>query len=397
MKLSRLFMSKTLRRATSVALQDPSITQSERGRNLSSASLASMLKVAHDVHFGLGMELSKAEVEELADYMFLVEHKAEQIVMSSGAHSDCLMFVLEGTVGMFGPDGTCVQQKAIGQYIGIEGYMRMGGMLPHLRRFEKIALHNCTLAAIRYDTLVNLQQTHPRLALLLTLKIGSELLLDLLPSGQVFYHRDDDTESLVKETQDDEQVHIVSDAEALETIQCMPCNMVHGGHLSSEDIKQLLPYMTVTQLKMHTTILKAGETGSFMVFILAGSVSASNTWSDAAEENSHTWHMEGFPGEIFGELALFLSTTRRITVVANHPSTIVGQLPYKVIPILCDSNPSLGFRLISSAWQSAMQKLEATLAAQLPVPRLNFCPLNLDEGYPELLDSLFEKAGLSYM
>lgn len=82
--------------------------------------------------------------------------------------------------------------------------------------------------------------------------------------------------------------------------------------LPAEEVIKLIPHMKKTTFKQRKVIFEEGDVGDRLYFILSGKV---NVIRATAAKQIATLG----PGDIFGEIALFVSQTRKATVVAETP------------------------------------------------------------------------------
>jgi CRP-like cAMP-binding protein len=86
--------------------------------------------------------------------------------------------------------------------------------------------------------------------------------------------------------------------------------VLHG--LPAEEVIKLIPHMKKTNFKKGETIIQEGDVGDRLYFIIAGKVQVIR--STAAKQIATLG-----PGDVFGEIALFVSQIRKANVVAKTP------------------------------------------------------------------------------
>jgi CRP-like cAMP-binding protein len=84
--------------------------------------------------------------------------------------------------------------------------------------------------------------------------------------------------------------------------------------LPAEEVIKLIPYIKKAEFKKEETIFEEGDIGDRLYFIVSGKVNVTR----AAIGKSKPIATLG-PGNIFGEIALFVSQTRKATVIAETP------------------------------------------------------------------------------
>jgi CRP-like cAMP-binding protein len=109
----------------------------------------------------------------------------------------------------------------------------------------------------------------------------------------------------------------------VKALQCLP----------AEEVIRLIPHMKSAAFKEGEIILEEGAVGDRLYFILSGKVSVIR--SNAPKKIATLG-----PGDIFGEIALFVSQTRKATVVAETPVK-VWELPKRDFDYLRDRYPAL--------------------------------------------------------
>ncbi len=87
--------------------------------------------------------------------------------------------------------------------------------------------------------------------------------------------------------------------------------------LPAEEVIKLIPYIKKAEFKKEETIFEEGDIGDRLYFIVSGKVNVIR----AAIGKSKPIATLG-PGDIFGEIALFVSRTRTATVIAETPIKI---------------------------------------------------------------------------
>jgi CRP-like cAMP-binding protein len=103
--------------------------------------------------------------------------------------------------------------------------------------------------------------------------------------------------------------------------------------LPAEEVIRLIPHMKSATFKQGEVILEEGAVGDRLYFILSGKV---NVIRGAVAKQIATLG----PGDIFGEIALFVSQTRKATVVAKT-LVKVWELPKRDFDYLLDRYPAL--------------------------------------------------------
>jgi CRP-like cAMP-binding protein len=84
--------------------------------------------------------------------------------------------------------------------------------------------------------------------------------------------------------------------------------------LPAEEIIKLIPHIKMTEFKKGETIFEENAVGDRMYFIVSGSVNVIRAVAGKSQPIATLG-----PGDIFGEIALFVSQTRKATVIAETP------------------------------------------------------------------------------
>jgi len=105
--------------------------------------------------------------------------------------------------------------------------------------------------------------------------------------------------------------------------------------LPAEEVIKLIPYMKKAAFKKGETIFEEDDIGDRLYFIVSGRV---NVIRGAAGESKPIATLG--PGDIFGEIALFVSRTRKATVIAETPVR-VWQIPKSDFDHLLNNSPAL--------------------------------------------------------
>jgi CRP-like cAMP-binding protein len=126
--------------------------------------------------------------------------------------------------------------------------------------------------------------------------------------------------------------------------------------LPPEEVVKLIPHVKKATFRQGEVILEEGDVGDRLYFILSGKVSVIR--ASAAKKIATLG-----PGEIFGEIALFVSHTRKATVVAETPVK-VWELPKRDFDYLLDRHPAL-----QKAFQKIVEERIHDLSQKEAVPQ----------------------------
>lgn len=149
--------------------------------------------------------------------------------------------------------------------------------------------------------------------------------------------------------------------------------------LPPEEVIKLIPHMKKATFKEGEVIFEEGDIGDRLYFILSGKVSVIRTTADRQIATLG-------PGDIFGEIALFVSQTRKATVVAETPVK-VWELPKLDFNYLLYRYPALqkAFQKIVEArihdlsQKEAVPQEEARLWEEEAVKNFSRLPVDLTD------------------
>lgn len=161
--------------------------------------------------------------------------------------------------------------------------------------------------------------------------------------------------------------------------------------LPAEEVVKLIPHMKKATFEEGEVILEEGDVGDRLYFILSGKVSVIR--ASAAKKIATLG-----PGEIFGEIALFVSQTRKATVVAETPVK-VWELSKRDFDYLLDRYPALqkvfhkivGERIHDLSQKEAVPQEEAKIWEEEVLKSFSRAPVDLTD--EEIQDAVQEHGG----
>jgi CRP-like cAMP-binding protein len=161
--------------------------------------------------------------------------------------------------------------------------------------------------------------------------------------------------------------------------------------LPAEEAIRLIPHMKKTTFRQGEVIFKEGDPGDRLYFILSGKVSVIR--APGAKQIATLG-----PGDIFGEIALFVNQTRNATVVTETAAK-VWELPKRDFDYLLDRYPALqkAFRRIvrerihDLSQKEAVPEEEARIWEQEALKSFSRVPVDLTD--EEIQDAVEEHDG----
>lgn len=166
--------------------------------------------------------------------------------------------------------------------------------------------------------------------------------------------------------------------------------------LPAEEAIEFIPYMKKAKFRKGQTIFEEGDAGDRLYFIISGSVNIIRGAGDDSQPIA-TLH----PGDIFGEMALFINTTRNAAVTAQT-AVEVWQLLKSDFDYLLNKFPSMqkafyGIvkeRIQDLAQKDAVLQEEAQKWEEQALEKLDMVSANLsDENIQEEVEEQTKKGG----
>ncbi|MDH5298086.1 MAG: cyclic nucleotide-binding domain-containing protein [Desulfobulbaceae bacterium] len=112
--------------------------------------------------------------------------------------------------------------------------------------------------------------------------------------------------------------------------------------LNEDEVERLCPYLALRQVPAETVLMREGEGGNLMGFLLRGKLAVKKETSFAGK---HILLAILEPGTMVGEVSVVARSPRNATVVAMEESTLL-ELTDAGFERFLELNPALGVRLL---------------------------------------------------
>ena len=424
LKLMRLFAHTTLAKLRLTATRRAPMERFPLNGDCTSDILFRMIQAAHAVGNGLGDDIVTSDIEYLKDIMYLSRFKPGETVIMRGLAGKHVLFILTGSleIRIEGADTPLLGTKLNGEWVGEDAFFHRDYPLCE-RGADCFAAQDTAVAVISFRDLEKLNKEKPDLALKLYIRLGQlvtgRVLASLgkggggahgssiLNAGSKDQYLLQDYELLLTRTYKRQMKS--KGREVMKNIPLVePIHRVIESDCTEEEIMLMLefcwsfsPYwkgfshndltimakeMTFLKVGDGTSILKHGESASFVAFLATGSADV------IIGEDKVVASIEA--GEVLGELAMFHQGVRMAGICSSNPGTVVGLMTFEQLLDCNVQYPELGLKFIKLCASASVSKLQSQVKRDPEVGNFEPLPPNKQAGLCESLKSVFSGAGM---